>query len=470
MKRFTTLMMVLFFFTAAFAQTDVVVEELWNDSKYANGAEDPILGEWQDGDTPSWMGNLTERGMTQIDDKVYVPSRNGGNFIVVLDALTGSQLGTITLPADPVSGGVYAINSIAKTESGNLLIGNLATNTQAVEDPEADPVVPTGHFKVYHIELDATGSDYSNITTVVSWHNYGDTEYPAFRLGDGIAFYGDVNSGSNGYLIVAAASSDFVLRWDVTDGTFATDPTIFQLADSNPSPEAGASVNLGTAPQCFPVSDNLVIIDGKDLLPAVYDMSGQMIAALSGGDVPLQSNGNGVAHFTLEGRSFVVASSTIWVGYPADAPENAFQLFELVNDSWAEADSIAMLPAEGLSSSGVGNSSFVYPVAVDVVGSEAYVYVMAPNSGVAAFKVTIDETTAIGDKPVSDISVYPNPATEWINFSEEMASVRVYDMAGKFVKEVENTNKVNVSELKGIYLLNALDQKGNVLRKKVVIQ
>ncbi|MDN5290390.1 MAG: hypothetical protein PWQ06_629 [Anaerophaga sp.] len=469
MKRFTTLMMVLFFFTAAFAQTDVVVEELWNDSKYANGSEDPIFG-YVDGDAPSWMGNLTERGMTQIDDKIYIPSRNGGNLIVVLDALTGGQLATITLPSDPVSGGTYAINSIARTESGNLLVGNLATNTQAVEDPAADPVVPTGHFKVYHIELDATGTGYSSISTVVNWHNYGDPVYPAFRLGDGIAFYGDVASGSNGYLIVAAANSDFVLRWDVTDGTFATDPTIFQLADSNPSPAPGEPVNLSTAPQCFPVSDNLVIIDGKDLFPAVYDMSGQMIATFSGEVAPLQGNGNGVAYFTLEGRSFVVASSTIWTGYPAGAPENAFELFELVNDSWEQADSIAMLPAEGLSSSGASNASFVYPVAVDVVGTEAYVYVMAPNAGIAGFKVTLAEGTAIGDKPMSDISLYPNPATEVIHFSEEMVSVKVYDMTGKLVKEVLNTNRLEVSELKGIYLINAVDNKGNILRNKVVIQ
>ncbi|WP_010417273.1 T9SS type A sorting domain-containing protein [Anaerophaga thermohalophila] len=465
MKRFTTLMMVLFFFTAAFAQTEVVVEELWNDSKYANGGEDPLLGVWADGDAPSWMGSTTERGMAQIDDKIYIPSRNGGSFIVVLDALTGSQLGTITLPTDPVSGGTFPINSIAKTASGNLLICNLAANTQAVEDPEADPVVPTGQFKVYHIELNAAGDNYTNITTVVNWHNYGDTEHPAFRLGDGIAFYGDVADGSKGYLITAAASSDFVLRWDVTNGTFETDPTIFQLADSNPPPADGDPVNLGTAPQCFAYSDNLVIIDGKDLFPAVYDMTGQMIATF-GEQTPIQGNGNGVAYFTLEGRSFVVCSSTVWT----TTPSNAFQLFELVNGNWEEAVSIAMLPAEGLSSSGVSNSSFIYPVAVDVVGSEAYVYVMAANSGIAGFKVTLAEGTAIGDKPMSDISLYPNPATEVIHFSEEMVSVKVYDMTGKLVKEVLNTNRLEVSELKGIYLINAVDNKGNILRNKVVIQ
>lgn len=454
----------MFIAFAAFGQSDVVVEELWNDSKMANGYED--LGDWVDGDAPDWMGASTERGMTHVDGKIYIPSRKEGTQIVVLDALTGNHLTTIDLPAT-VDGGLFPLNSISRTASGDLVLGNLSTDTKAVDPDTGEPSNP---FKAYHIELNASGDGVENVTTIIDWNNAdAGEEAPSYRIGDGIAFYGDIADGESGYLIAANANSKFVLRWNVVDGTFDTDPTILELKDSNPSPGEGSEVNLGSAPQCFPVDNDLVIIDGKDLIPAVYDMNGNMVTTF-GETAPLQGSGNGVFHFMLNQRSFVVASSTIWTGYPAEAPENAFQLFELVDDEFQQADSIAMLPEEGLSSSGESNATFTYPVAVDVVNDEAFVYVMAPNIGIAGFKVTIDESTGIPQTNASAVTVYPNPATDVVNFSEEMASVKIYDMSGKFVREVTSTSQINVSNLSGMYLLNAVDKKGNAVRKTIMIK
>lgn len=449
---------------AAFGQSDVVVEELWNDSKMANGYED--LGDWTDGDAPDWMGASTERGMTHVDGKIYIPSRKDGNQIVVLDALTGNHLTTIDLPAT-VDGGLFPLNSISRTASGDLVLGNLSADTKAVD---ADTGEPSDPFKAYHIELNASGDDVENVTTIIDWNNAdAGEEEPSYRIGDGIAFYGDIADGESGYLITANAGSNFVLRWDVVDGAFDAEPTVFQAKDSNPSPEEGSDVNLGTSPQCFPIDDDLVIIDGKDLFPAVYDMDGNMVTTF-GETTPIQGGGNGVGHFMLDQRSFVVASSTIWTLYPEGSPENAFQLFELVDDQFQQADSIAMLPEEGLSSSGENNVTFTYPVAVDVVNDEAFIYVMAPNSGIAGFKVTIDESTGMPQTKASAVTVYPNPATDVVNFSEEMASVKIYDMSGKFVREVTNTSQINVSNLSGMYLLNAVDKQGNAVRKTIMIK
>lgn len=468
MKRFTTFLVSLLFTFAAFAQTDVVVEESWNHSLRSTGSLNDITGEWQDGTYPDWMGDAwggTERGMAHVDGKLYIPSRaDGAQKITIIDTYDGSLLGAIDLPADPVSGGLYTLNNISVTASGDLILGNLA-ETKNTDETTGEPSSP---FKAYHIVLDATGLAAESITNVIDWNNVdAGEEAPNYRVGDGIAFYGDIAGGANGYLICPVASSDVVLRWDVTDGVFAADPVMFQIQSTNPAPTDGI-VNLGTAPQAYAVGPNLVIIDGGNLFPAAYDMNGQMITTF--GDVGLtQPNGNGVFHFMLEGRSFIVANSTVWTGHGED-PENAWELFELVNDDFAQAVSHGFLPAEGLSTSDASNANFNYPIAVDVVNDVAHVYVMAAKVGIAGFMVTIDETTAINENPADAITTYPNPATDVVNFSERMASVKVYEMSGKFVREVTNTSQVNVSDLRGLYLINAVDTKGNTLRKTVVVK
>ena len=459
MKRFTIGVFAFLFAMTSFAQ-NVEVEEVWNQSARANGAVDPITEEWMDGAVPDWMGNLTERGMTQFDGKVYIPSRNEGNKILVLDGQTGLLTNTIVLPAE-VTGGTFAINSISVTTSGDLILGNLATNTQAVEEGTENPI---GHFKVYQIKLNATGDNYESITEIIKWENVGDEAYPAFRLGDAISFFGDISEGANGYLLAAGANTAFVLKWDVTGGVVATDPVIIKLATSFPAPAEGTDVNLQTAPHTFPINASLFMVCGKDLMPAIYNMDGEMITTFNGEVMPLQGNGNGAVHFQLNSRDFLVTNSTVW----NKDPMNAFELFEVPGADFAAADSIAMLPADGLGAA--SNASFVYPVSVDVMADMVYVYVMAPNNGIACYKVSIGTGTAIGENAADEVVIYPNPATEVLNFSQEMASVKVYDMSGKFVKEFTGVTQVNVSDLRGYYVIVATDIQGNTLKTKVLVK
>jgi len=471
MKRFTTLLMSMLFAFATFAQTDVVIEELWNDSKYSNGSMNDVTEVWEDGDYPAWMGDAwggTERGMAHIDGKLYIPSRaDGEQKITVIDAIDGSVFATIEVPADPVFMGTYPLNNISATASGDLILGNLSTGTKNVNDETGDPSDP---FKAYHIVLNATGDGIESITPVVNWNNAdAGEEAPNYRVGDGLDFYGDVADGESGYLISPVANTDFVLRWDVTDGVFAEDPVVFQVQATNPAPEEGSPLSLGTAPQVFGISADLVIIDGGNLFPAVYDMDGNMVATFGDEVAPTQPNGNGVHHFMLEDRSFLIAQSTVWTGH-GDDPENAWELFELVNNEWNEIVSHGFMPAEGLSTSDASNANFNYPISVDVVGDEAFVYLMAAKVGIAGFKVTIDDATGIPQTNASAVTVYPNPATDVVNFSEEMASVKIYEMSGKFVREVTNTSQINVSELHGLFLINAVDMQGNAVRKTIMVK
>jgi hypothetical protein len=51
--------------------------------------------------------------------------------------------------------------------------------------------------------------------------------------------------------------------------------------------------------------------------------------------------------------------------------------------------------------------------------------------------------------------VYPNPTAKYLNVSYIAKSITVFDITGKMLKSVNNTNQVNVSSLaKGIYIIN----------------
>ena len=479
MKKTFTLFLMAFIATAMFAQ-QAVLTELWHESRRSGATYDEGLEEWTESAPPEWMGasmwGVTERGLAAIGDKLYVPSRKNGNEIIVLNAADGSKIATIVLPdvdtADPengidsVAGGIYDINSISTTESGDLILGNLATNTQSHD------------FMAYQIILDAAGTNYTGVKKIVSWNNIGDTENPAFRLGDGIEFWGDIADGKIGYVVVAGASSNYILKWSVTNGVVDADPAIYQVADAGGSP-----VNFDVSPQCDGINETMVIVDGKGMFPIAYDMASADPKALEtvasfgvtgptqGHVTPQTNNLNGVDYFEFKGRYFMACVTNFWqiVGDSIPYP-NTYEVFEFTDGDWGQATSLGLVPMKGLTAlTSSKNASFVYPVKVVVEAERAVIYVMSSPLGVAAYELTIT-TTAIGDTPADKVTLYPNPADNVVNFSTEMTTVQLFDISGKLVKEAFNVTQLNVSDLSGVYIVKAIDKNGNSVYEKLFVK
>ncbi len=458
MKNFTLLLTGLFMTFTAFAQTPMV-EKVWDQSKQGNATWDPIEEEWIPADAPAWMGGTTERGMAHMDGKIYIASRNGANKIVVLDAATGLEIPaeTITLAPEDVSGGTLPINSIALTESGKIVITSLAANTQSVD---VDTSEPNGMFRAYMVDPENGNA----VTQLFMWHNVGDEVYPGLRLGDGMNFYGDIADGQNGYLITAAANSKYVLRWDFVNGVVVAEPTIIELLESVPAPAEGAAVSLGTAPQLFPLSETTFMVDGHGTVPMVFDMDGNMLASFTGAVAPQQPGVSGCSWFQFKDRDFVFAPTTNWTG----APLNAFELFELVGGSFEAAVSLGIIPELGMGA--ISNTSFSYPVAVDVQPEQVLMYMMVANNGIACYKLTMDAGTSVGDVLAADKLVVNNPATGVVRFSAEMAKVNLYDLSGRLIRSVNNAKQINVDGLKGLYMISGVKANGQSVKEKVLVK
>ena len=82
--------------------------------------------------------------------------------------------------------------------------------------------------------------------------------------------------------------------------------------------------------------------------------------------------------------------------------------------------------------------------------------VEAKNSGGSSAGVTASvSAVGFGDDIVKlSATIYPNPATSEVNFSEELKDVVIYNSHGAVMYSASKASKVNVSEFsKGLYLI-----------------
>jgi endonuclease I len=84
-----------------------------------------------------------------------------------------------------------------------------------------------------------------------------------------------------------------------------------------------------------------------------------------------------------------------------------------------------------------------------------------------------DNTLSVATFNEDNIMIYPNPASNFVNVKglNSIAEVIVYDASGRkvLVSKVDRiNNKINVSELTGVYVLKII-QKENVISKRLII-
>lgn len=426
MRKFTLFLFVMFIGSVLYAQKPVVTP-VWEHS--LNSTADWSAGIPIGGEIPSWMGNLTERGMAFHDGKLYVVSRKvRPHLIQVLDAETGDWLKSIEIDTLVAVGGTFTVNDIAITPSGKILVANLATNTH------------TQPFKVYMFEEDGEGG--YDMSTLLSWNSQDTIDgvaQPLRRMGDGFAFYGDVSAGSNGYIIVGdangAAPEPLVFRWNVEAGVVNPEPVVIELKEVYPAPVGTAIPKLGITPRIQPLDNDHFWADGHSTYPALYNMQGELLTTFSGPVKPVQSGISGVAFFSFKGHDFILAPGTNHVA-PAYAPKAAFQLFGIPAGGAEEADSIAIFPERGLGAN--SNASYAAPLAVDVQADHVMMYIMSPYNGIAALKLTLEEE--VSDTREWNMSTDAFKDLGIMTSTRTVAGLTIYAEEGRSV-DVDGNNK-----------------------------
>ena len=107
-----------------------------------------------------------------------------------------------------------------------------------------------------------------------------------------------------------------------------------------------------------------------------------------------------------------------------------------------------------------------------VVGTYAVTYNVSDANGNAAAEVTrtviIESSLSTEDNTMNIIKVYPNPVKDklFISGNETPITVAIYNVLGKEVLSIKNTNKINVQALpSGVYVIRISDGVGQTNRK-----
>jgi hypothetical protein len=214
---------------------------------------------------PTWFGVSTERGIAYGlvggNHRLYVPSRNGGTFIYILDAETGSNIQTgdplqnKVLNASIISGGTNPINDAEVSDDGIIFVCNLTTSASSAA------------FKVYMW----SGED--AIPTLAISYSGADV-----RLGDKFTVTG---SFSDNTAIIWAASATGgagntnIYKFTMSGGTFSAVPEIIPLSDNL----TGGNPTLG------PLSDGSFYFNSAGINPKKYSSSGTLLGMVSGSTI-----------------------------------------------------------------------------------------------------------------------------------------------------------------------------------------
>ena len=95
------------------------------------------------------------------------------------------------------------------------------------------------------------------------------------------------------------------------------------------------------------------------------------------------------------------------------------------------------------------------------------------GTSVGSAVLVVFDGTNVSEMAESNISIYPNPAKDFVKISgdDRINSVKVYNCLGMMVEEIEvnaNEAEINISEYNtGIYFFNVMTENGNVIKKVV---
>jgi hypothetical protein len=113
--------------------------------------------------------------------------------------------------------------------------------------------------------------------------------------------------------------------------------------------------------------------------------------------------------------------------------------------------------------------SNMYFGTVDVVATDEFGTQMS-EPYVWAFTTSL-ATSAVANK-VDDVVFYPNPVSDILTIQGmDVATVRIYSLTGKLIKEVYNSTVVSVGDLQtGVYAVLVSDREDNQVRKMIVVE
>ncbi|MFA5046069.1 MAG: hypothetical protein WC542_09080, partial [Paludibacter sp.] len=286
----------------------------------------------------------TARGMAVKDGKMLFVDR-GNKQLVVVNGATGAKESPIVMASNLftymgrnkadtadslVTAGLWGYQDIKVDNAGNVLLGNIITSN-------------TGRFQIWKANL-TTGAG----TLVIDQANLA-TLFPsaATMRFDAFGVWGDVNGSAVILAANASVTAMEVYKWVITGGVAGV-PTLIELDNTTVGTYLTGLANLGSAPQVFPLDENLFYLDGNATFPTLMDKDGNVIDGFYAKPSALKDSvtapvatpktiwtmnqgHNGVTEFQVGDKYFLLMAATNTAGTPA----STFRLFKFADASKA---------------------------------------------------------------------------------------------------------------------------------------
>ncbi len=344
---------------------------------------------------------VAHRSIAYHDGKLYVS--NGADYeYYVLNASNAALQKTVKLKE------AYLVwYNLRITEDGVMLLGNSATNANNISIYKAAPGA-------------------GDPAAIMSYNNpdFGRTDY----------FYPLGKFSENGIMLSLSNVNHKMLLMPYSDGKMGEQTVV-----------SNSQLPTGTSAKAMPIDANSFIASVASKPATIHSIStGDLVDSWSGSVEPKTVRVSGVGWFVLGGHKYMLTPADIYGG---------FETFD-VTDGLAHAERIyGPTPALGSND----NQTYTMDFAVNVSGKEAYVYLLAPNNGIAAYKYTFTptQTSLPSLEPQAKLTVTENGIRAEF---EGRRQVRIFSVAGQQILSQEADNGLQTDLPSGMYII-AIDEE-----------
>ena len=387
------------------------------------------------GNTTQYHRDFDVRNI-DADGKGYVlvtycnPSNKADCKLLKYDALTGNYIQDMNIEfSSSYTSGCISwlpyLNNISVDAGGNVLISNLADTGKKL------------NIGVYNT---ATGTE----SKFYYWT-------PSSERIDHSYVYGNINGTA--YIFTPVSKGSKVHRLTFNNGSLSKDESM--------------TVNsLGAAPRMFIVDKDHFFLDGTDGYPEYYTWgnstpSGVFKDANSSLE-PSASGNNGMGYVELGFDKFLIYC---YQGNGTSEAENKkdikFRIAKGDNlpSSYSGLSEMWTFPDGGLGQVDAVDKGTIVRVA-KINSNLAYIYVFAPNNGLAAYKLEYVNITGV-DRVFTD-DYKPELVGGELSFGFAVDNVAVFNSAGILVANEQDVAACKLPDAKGIYIVVA--RKGDEVK------
>lgn len=376
-------------------------------------------------------------------DIIYIPNDDISNAnLDYYNAATGEFLGTLQMTATDgttIATSTYPCNGLFVDNAGNLCFYNLAG--------------AGGVLQLCTVDVDLTKK------TAVATERFS---YTVTNRVDHCRAYGDVAS-KDFTLFGAASGTNTIYRWSVSGSN----------VDFKNKSISTNTTDFGYNIMAFPVSENLVYINGNSSNLALYDFDEgkyknqftQSNTALCGGGFFIHNNAN---HFMVYPNTGGSASQH---QYKVLSIENIANGNSGSTTRWNIPTDENALPAQSNTTYGTMLIDYLPKLGSTTKSANrnpntTSVYLYVPGSGLASYSITSHIVT--GAENIESNSIKIATTQDEIKFGCEVNNAQIYTLSGMLINSTNNSSSIEKPLNKGVYILQ-LTINGVTTTHKIVI-